>query len=245
MKLHARISAFAAAVLLAGSFNLAAAEPDYDAVEAKLRTIVPMATTIALSETPVEGLLQAQINNDIVYVSNDGKYLVQGTLFDLDTRTNVTDQAKSSIRQALLKGVDTSGWISFSPENPEFELLVFTDIDCGYCRKLHEQIQGYMDEGIAIHYMAFPRAGIGSDSYDTYVSVWCADDQRAALTLAKSGGAPKPASCENPVQAQYELGREVGVTGTPALITSDGTLIPGYMKPADLKARLLSLPAGN
>lgn len=244
MKPNARISAFAAALLLSSS-TVDAAEPDYDAVEAKLRSIVPMATTIALSETPVEGLLQAQINNDIVYVSSDGKYLMQGTLIDLDTRTNVTDQAKSSIRQALLKDLDPSSPITFSPEDPEFDLLVFTDIDCGYCRKLHEQIQGYMDEGIAIHYMAFPRAGVGSDSYNKYVSAWCADDQRSALTLAKSGGDPDPASCDNPVLAQYELGQQVGVTGTPALITSDGTLIPGYMKPADLKARLLTLPASN
>jgi thiol:disulfide interchange protein DsbC len=187
----------AAALVL--SLTAVAAEPDYDAVEAKLRTLAPAARTIALSETPIEGLLQAQVNNDIVYVSSDGQYLVQGTIFDIDTRTNVTDQAKSDIRRQLIDGLDWTRQISFEPEAPEYELLVFTDIDCGYCRKLHEQIQGYMDAGISIHYMAFPRAGVGSHSYEKYVSVWCAEDKQAALTLAKAGGEPEPAQCDNPV----------------------------------------------
>lgn len=232
-------------LLLAFSAFALAAEPDYDAVEAKLRTLAPAARTIALSETPIEGLLQAQVNNDIVYVSSDGQYLVQGTMFDIDTRTNVTDQAKAGIRKELIKDLDWSRQISFSPENPQYELLVFTDIDCGYCRKLHEQIEGYMDEGISIHYMAFPRAGVGSHSFEKYVSVWCAEDSQAALTSAKAGEEPEPAQCDNPVLEQYELGQEVGVTGTPALLTADGTLIPGYMKPADLKARLDALASAN
>lgn len=246
MKLTARMYfTVASTVSLLAACNVALAEPDYDAVEAKLRTLVPTASTIAMSETPIEGLLQVQINNDIVYVSEDGKYLVQGTMIDLDTRTNVTDQAKASIRRELLKNLDRTRQISFSPDSPEYDLLVFTDIDCGYCRKLHEQIEGYMEEGIAIRYMAFPRAGVGSHSYEKYVSVWCADDQREALTLAKSGAEPEPAQCDNPILEQFELGREVGVTGTPALVTSDGMLIPGYMKPADLKARLQELAAAN
>lgn len=239
MKNMAHIFTWLTGLLVLGAgTNLAWAEPDYDAVEAKLRAVVPSATTIALSETPVEGLLQVQINNDIVYVSEDGQYLFQGTMFDLETKINVTDQAKASIRQDMLKDLDSTRQISFSPENPEYELLVFTDIDCGYCRKLHEQIEGYMDEGIAIHYMAFPRAGVGSHSYEKYVSVWCSDDQREALTLAKSGAEPEPMQCDNPILEQFELGRQVGVTGTPALVTEDGMLIPGYMKPEDLKARL-------
>jgi thiol:disulfide interchange protein DsbC len=103
---------------------------------------------------------------------------------------------------------------------------------------LHGQIKEYNDNGIAIHYMAFPRAGIGSHSYEKAVSVWCADDQQTALTLAKQGAEPDPEQCENPVAEQYQLGIALGVTGTPALLTSNGTLIPGYMAPEKLRARL-------
>lgn len=213
----------------------------FDAVEAKVRALVPNAKTIAISEIPIEGILQVQINSDIVYVTTDGQYLVQGQIMDIDTKENITDQAKSGIRLSLLTDLKQDEQISFAPEQPKYDLLVFTDIDCGYCRKLHNQMEGYNEQGIAIHYMAFPRAGIGSDSYDKFVSVWCADDQQAALTLAKNGTDPDPLKCPNPIADQYELGREVGVTGTPALVTSDGTLIPGYMPPEQLRARLESL----
>ena len=213
----------------------------YDAVETKIRSLVPNATTIAVSETPIEGILQVQINSDIVYVTADGQYLLQGQIMDIDTHANLTDQAKSGIRLSLLTDVKLDEQITFSPEQPEYDLIVFTDIDCGYCRKLHNQMKGYNEHGIAIHYMAFPRAGIGSDSYDKFVSVWCADDQKEALTLAKNGTDPVPQKCPNPIADQYELGRAVGVTGTPAMLTSDGALIPGYMPPEQLRQRLESL----
>ena len=211
---------------------------NFTAVEEKLRSLVPNATTIAISETPIDGVLQVQINSDIVYVSKDGKYLLQGQILDLDTRDNLTDQAKAGIRRDLLEGLKRDEQISFSPDKPKYDLLVFTDIDCGYCRKLHNQIADYNDNGIAIHYMAFPRAGMGSASFDKYVSVWCAADQREALTLAKNGTDPEPQSCANPIAEQYNLGQEIGVTGTPSIVTVDGKMIPGYVPPAQLRQRL-------
>jgi thiol:disulfide interchange protein DsbC len=216
---------------------------DFNAVEGKLRALVPNAKTIAISESPIAGILQVQINSDIVYVTSNGRYLLQGQIMDIDTRTNITDQAKSGIRIDLLTGLNPDEQISFAPEKPKYDLLVFTDLDCGYCRKLHNQMAEYNEEGIAIHYLAFPRAGIGSASFDKYVSVWCADDQREALTLAKNGSDPDPQECANPIADQYQLGREIGVTGTPALITADGTLIPGYMPPSTLRQRLDSMEA--
>ncbi len=230
-----------AGVLLTVVLVANADEQDFGVVEGKVRALVPNAKTIAISETPIEGVLQVQINSDIVYFSADGKYLLQGQIMDMDTRVNITDQAKAGIRIELLAGLKQTEQISFVPEQAEHELLVFTDIDCGYCRKLHNQVEEYMQEGIAIHYLAFPRAGVGSASYDKFVSVWCAADQQSALTLAKNGEEPEPLNCPNPITDQYELGREVGVTGTPALVTSNGTLIPGYMPPAKLRERLDSL----
>ena len=236
-------TALFAGIFLAGAQNAMAGDDTNSIVEDKIRTMVPNAKTIAISETPIEGIMQVQINSDIVYVSSDGKYLLQGQIMEIDTRHNLTDQAKSGIRQGLLTDLNADEQITFAPEEAKFDLLVFTDIDCGYCRKLHNQMEGYNEEGIAIHYMAFPRAGLGSASYDKFVSVWCADDQKSALTLAKNGDDPEPQKCPNPIAEQYELGREIGVTGTPALVTSDGTLIPGYMPPEQLRKRLEELQA--
>ena len=213
------------------------------ALETKIRALAPNAELIAISETPIAGLLQVQVNSEIYYASADAKYLITGRVIDLDTRVDLTDQAKSGIRKTFIEDLDPGQQIVFTPAKAEYDLLVFTDIDCGYCRKLHDQMDEYLEQGIAIHYLAFPRAGVGSHSFDKYVSVWCADDQQTALTQAKAGIEPDPKQCDNPIEDQYNLGREVGVTGTPALLTSDGMLIPGYMPPEQLKTRLDAIAA--
>lgn len=216
----------------------AVAQDDYSAVEERIRGLAPNAKSIAISETPIEGVLMVQVQGDIVYATADGQYLIQGRVINMDTREDLTESAKSQLRAEVISSIDTTKQISFSPENPAYELMVFTDIDCGYCRKLHAQMEEYNANGIAIHYMAFPRAGIGSKSYEKAVSVWCSEDQQSALTLAKAGSDPEPEQCENPVAEQYQLGQELGVTGTPALLTANGQLIPGYVPPEQLKARL-------
>ncbi len=233
-----------AALLLAASFTLSAAD-EYSVVEERMRALAPTAHSIAVSETPIEGILQVQINGDIVYASADGKYMIQGRMIDLDTREDLTETSKSVVRKELMAGIDKSKQITFSPPDPQYSLTVFTDIDCGYCRKLHAQVEEYNKQGIAINYMWFPRAGIGSRSYEKAVAVWCAADQQTALTQAKLGGEPDPEQCENPVAEQYQLGIQLGVTGTPALLTSSGQLIPGYVPPEKLRQRLDLLAAAS
>jgi thiol:disulfide interchange protein DsbC len=151
--------------------SMTAAADDYSKVEERIRALAPNAKSLAISETPVEGILMVQINGDIVYTSADGRYLIQGRMVDMETREDLTEAAKAGVRKELLAGVDPSGQISFAPQDPAYELMVFTDIDCGYCRKLHAQIAEYNQQGIAINYMAFPRAGVGSRSYEKFVSV--------------------------------------------------------------------------
>jgi thiol:disulfide interchange protein DsbC len=225
-------------ILLLAISLAAIAEDDYSVVEERIRSLAPHANSIAISETPIEGILQVQINGDIVYTSADGKYMFQGRIINLDTREDLTEVAKAGLRKELMGNIDPSGQISFSPEDPVYDLTVFTDIDCGYCRKLHAQVDEYNRQGIAIHYMSFPRAGVGSRSYEKAVAVWCADDQQSAMTHAKLGGEPDPDQCDNPVAEQYQLGIDLGVTGTPALLTSTGQLIPGYVPPDQLRKRL-------
>jgi len=240
---HSRKIMAIAAGLVTGIAAFPSQAQDYAVVEERIREIAPNAESIAVSETPIDGILQVQIEGEIVYTSSDGRYMLQGRLVDLDTREDLTELAKSTQRLGLMKEIDASKQITFEPENPEYELIVFTDIDCGYCRKLHSQIAEYNAEGIGIRYMSFPRAGIGSNSYNKFVSVWCADDQQSALTEAKLGNEPEPLQCDNPVAEQYQLGVAMGVTGTPALLMGDGQLIPGYVPPDKLKARLDQMTA--
>jgi len=227
--------------LTAFVFSPVVAADSYEAVRAAVQSLSPGAEHIAVSETPVKGLIEVQIDSEVVYLSEDGKYLLQGRLFNLETREDLTDNSKSGIRKALMESYDSKSQIIFSPEKADYELTVFTDIDCGYCRKLHDQVADYNAEGISINYMAFPRAGIGSDSYKKYVSVWCAADKKKAMTEAKEGDDPVPMSCDNPIKEQYDLGVKLGVSGTPAMVTSDGKMIPGYVPPKQLKQRLDSM----
>ncbi|MEJ8569038.1 DsbC family protein [Elongatibacter sediminis] len=237
------IQLLVAVAALALFLQTAWAKDKFELVEERIRALAPSAQSIAVSETPMEGILQVQVGGDIVYATEDGKYLLQGRVIDMDTREDLTEASKAGIRKDLLDHVDADRQITFSPADPVYDLTVFTDIDCGYCRKLHSQMEDYNEQGIAIHYMAFPRAGIGSASYDKAVSVWCAQDQQSALTDAKAGNDPDPLQCENPVADQYELGVALGVTGTPALLTADGKLIPGYVPPETLRQRLDQMAA--
>lgn len=221
------------------------AKDKFELVEERIRTLAPSAQTVAVSETPMNGILQVQVGGEIVYATEDGKYLLQGRVIDMDTREDLTEISKAQIRKDILHNVDAAQQITFAPNHPVHDLTVFTDIDCGYCRKLHSQIAEYNAQGIAVHYMAFPRAGIGSPSYDKAVSVWCAKDQKEALTSAKAGNDPKPLQCDNPVDEQYQMGLELGVSGTPALLTEDGRLIPGYVPPETLRQRLDQMAAAT
>ena len=216
----------------------AMADEDYSAVEERIRALAPNATSIAISETPIEGVLMVQVSGDIVYATADGKYLIQGRVIDMETREDLTEGAKSGIRREIMADMDRSSQIVFAPEEPAYELTVFTDIDCGYCRKLHNQVAEYNEQGISIRYMAYPRAGIGSRSYEKAVTVWCSEDPNEAMTEAKAGAEMAPIQCDNPVAEQYQLGMAMGVSGTPALLTSDGQLIPGYVPPSQLRQRL-------
>lgn len=211
---------------------------DYPAVSAAMKKLIPTASEIAIADTPIDGLLEVTVGGDIFYVNESGEYLLQGKLFDLDKREDLTEKARGKIRQQVLSQVNTDDQIVFAGDKVKYDVTVFTDIDCGYCRKLHSEIEAYNKLGIAVHYMMFPRAGIPSESYDKAVSVWCAEDQQTALTRAKLGETPPKLTCDNPVQKQYETGRQMGMSGTPAIVTKTGYLIPGYMPPVDLKARL-------
>lgn len=190
-------------------------------------------------ESSIPNVYQLRKGTRVIYLSADGKYFLKGDMIDADTRENLTEVAKRSVRKEMLFSQDNKP-IEFKAKDEKHVLTVFTDIDCPYCVKLHREVPALNEKGITIKYLMFPRAGIGSASYKKTVSVWCADDNRQALTDAKDRKTVDTRTCENPVSAQYFLGQKVGVTGTPALITSSGRLIPGYMPAEKLLAMLTS-----
>ena len=185
----------------------------------------------SVSESLIPGLYQVMYGTEIVYLSADGKHFISGDLLNLKTRENMTEVSQRGVRKKMVDDFDTT-MVTFKAENEKHVLRVFTDIDCGYCAKLHREMKEINAKGITVEYMAFPRAGINSPSYDKIVSVWCADDQQGAMTKSKNRQSVPSKTCTNPVRAQYELGQALGVNGTPALLTESGQLIPGYM-PAD------------
>jgi thiol:disulfide interchange protein DsbC len=190
-----------------------------------------------ISESPIPGLYQVAIGSNVAYVTNDGRYLFRGDIYDADTSTNITEETRSKARVAMLHEVDPKSMIVFSPKDGKVKhtVTVFTDIDCGYCRQFHREIDKVTALGIEVHYMFFPRTGPDTESWEKADHVWCAADHKTALTKAKLGGEIPQATCGNtPVESHYALGKRLGVRGTPAMFSESGELLGGYLPPATL-----------
>lgn len=223
-----------------------AGTPDARAIEA-IGVLNPQVKVDRVGAAPLPGFREALVGGQVVYVSDDGRYLFLpgsgGALFDTRSKKNLSEAALAGMRKELLATIPASERIVFAPANPKHTVTVFTDVECGYCRKLHGEIAEYNKQGIAIEYLAFPRMGIGSDDYKKMVSVWCATDRKAALTAAKNDGQLASKDCKNTVTMQYDVGQRAGLTGTPMILAADGTQLGGYMPPAQLRAALDKLAA--
>lgn len=191
--------------------------------------------------TPVPGLYELRFGYRIAYVDATGQFgfLGSGDLQNVSNGENLTESRRADMRRELLASLGDWDTLDFLPDRTEHELLVFTDVDCGYCRRLHQQMAEYHELGIGVRYVAFPRSGPDTDSWTTMQSIWCSDDRPAALTVAKAGGFVPERQCDSvSVERHFELGREIGLSGTPALLTPGGELIPGYVPPIRLAAIL-------
>lgn len=209
------------------------------ALTAALDKLLPDQKPTSITETPVPGLYEVVVGSQLFYFSEDGRYLINGSLIDIETKQDVSATRRAEVRAKAFDALGEDQMIVFGPEDAKHTVTVFTDIDCGYCRQLHSEMKDYNDRGIRVRYVLFPRAGIPSPSYDKAVAVWCADDRQAALTEAKSGKDIPMKRCENPVQAHLALGAEMGVRGTPSMFYQDGNRIPGGYVPPEQLAQLL------
>ncbi len=215
-----------------------------DKVLAKLRDSRPDFEFGEVTTTPVEGIYQTKVlGGPIIYIVEGGEYFFAGDMFlvEEDDIVNLAERAMDGTRKEQLASLSTDDMIVFTPDDVRAHVYVFTDVDCYYCQKLHQEVPALNELGIEVRYLAYPRAGVGSPSYRKIASAWCADDPNDAITLLKAGETIPDNVCEpNPVAAQFQLGGTLGVTGTPALVTAEGRLVPGYM-PADRLAQELGL----
>ncbi len=211
----------------------AATEVDMGVIRGRLEQTF-QAQPDLLVKAPISGFYQVLYGSQLFYISADGKHLLDGDIIELATLENLTEQGRAAGRRNLLQKVDESSMIVYRAKQQKHVLTVFTDIDCVYCRKLHQDMQQLNELGITVRYLAFPRAGVDSASYEKAVNVWCAKDRNKALDNAKAGGDIEPASCDSPVLQHMALVAQLGLNGTPALLTDDGRLQPGYAPPQQL-----------
>jgi thiol:disulfide interchange protein DsbC len=210
-------------------------------VRAELARRFPGSRPADFRPSQVPGIYEYAQGADILYVSSDGKYAFVGDLFDVAKESNLSESRRRDVRRQLMSTVPEAQMLVFSPKQPRYTVTVFTDIDCGYCRKLHGEIAKYNELGIRVRYLFYPRTGPDTESWDKAVAVWCSPDRNDSLTRAKRGETIRAAKCAaSPVSRDYELGQEMGLQGTPAIVLASGEMLAGYVPPAMLARRLES-----
>ncbi|HET9679619.1 MAG TPA: thioredoxin fold domain-containing protein [Gammaproteobacteria bacterium] len=193
----------------------------------------------AIKPAPMAGFYEVSLGAHIVYISADGRYLLRGDIIDLQNQVNLSEQRRAETRLDLIAAVPENRIIKYPAKDQQHVITAFIDIDCGYCRKLHSEMEAINARGISVHYLFFPRAGVGSSSWHKAQAVWCAADRKSALDRAMQGLPVTSADCDaSAILAQYQLGQKVGVSGTPAIVVDDGELIRGYL-PANQLLRVL------
>ena len=206
-----------------------------DEVMQKLSEQLPGIQFTEVSESTIPGLFEVIADGQIYYVNESAQYLIDGSLIRLSDRANLTDARLGRIHMDLIDAMDEKDMLIYEPETPsERSITVFTDISCGYCRRLHAELDTLLDEGVRVRYLLFPRAGLGSQGHKDLVSVWCADNPQEAMTNAKAGGKIEALTCDNPVEKHVALAERVGLRGTPLIYTDSGEKVPGYREAATL-----------
>lgn len=221
---------------------LGAAADETD-IRKTLEENVPHLTVTRISPSPVPGIHEVEVEERgaVFYVAADGSHVIAGDMYVLtgDGLRSITEVRRQERRRELLADLDVGDMVVFAPEGtPKAILHVFTDVDCPYCRKLHQEVVALNGYGIEVRYLAYPRAGIDSEAFERMVSAWCSEDPPTALTELKLGNPIPVLACENAVAEQRALGDAMGVEGTPTLVALDGTLIEGYLQAAEVAERL-------
>ena len=216
-----------------------------DAITAAITQMAPGAKVQQIAPMPIAGLFQVISQGQVLYMSGDGRYVIQGDAFDIKTRTPLNSLTMNRLRRDAIAKLLPEGMIRFAPADPKYTVTVFTDIDCPYCRAFHANIAEINKLGIAVNYLFWPRTGLGTPSAQKAVDVWCASDRKDALTRAFEGQNPRNATCQSPVAHDFNLGMDLGVDGTPTIIADNGVVLGGYVDPQELLRRLQTVHTSN
>ena len=211
------------------------------AVTNSLQQLVPGLSPSSVRLAPISGLYEVAYGPELFYISKDGRYVFRGDILEPATQRNITEEKRSAARARVINDLGEDTMVVFAPAKTKYTVNVFTDIDCPYCRKFHQEIPELNKGGIKVRYLAFPRTGQGSRGYEKAVSVWCSRNRVEAMDEAKAGMEMPRASCDNPIEKHSLAGRLVGVTGTPSIVLEDGQIVPGYV-PAKRLVQALEAP---
>jgi thiol:disulfide interchange protein DsbC len=213
------------------------------AIAATVTAMAPGARVQAIAPMPIAGLYQVIAQGQVLYMTGDGRYVIQGDAYDVRTHTPLSRLAMDRLRQAAIARLQPGQMIRYAPAKPRYTVTVFTDVDCPYCRAFHANIAELNRLGIAVDYLFWPRTGLGTPSAQKAVDVWCTADRQTALTHAFAGETPRQATCPSPVARDFKLGVDLGVDGTPTIIADNGAILGGYVDPRELLRRLQSVHA--
>ena len=238
------------AALLTATGPALAQETEEEVVESQvvdplvhLRALRPGLDITAVRSTPAEGLYRVEVGAETFYITADGRYLIAGDMYRIDDTalSNVDEERRTRRRADMIDALPEGDAVTFTPPGGAVASVnVFTDVDCGYCQMLHRAMDDYHDRGIEIRYLAYPRGGEESETWDRMVSAWCAEDRASAITALKAGDEIPNSTCENPVARHYEIGVASGVTGTPSMVLPNGEMLPGFVAAEEL-AEMLGL----
>ncbi|MBK7146180.1 MAG: DsbC family protein [Xanthomonadales bacterium] len=232
--------------MLALALVTGAAQADEAAVRAAVQRLLPNAVIESVQPAAMADVFEVVANGEVLYVGADGQHLLQGRLYDAQRRADLTASTENGLRRAALAKVGEEKRIRFAAAEEKHRITIFTDVDCGYCRKLHKEMSAINAAGITVDYLMFPRAGQPSASYDKAGYVWCAVDRQDALTASMSAGelpADQRKACAHPITETMQLGQKLARLGTPTIIASDGSVLGGYLDPVQLAQRLTAIPA--
>lgn len=209
---------------------LAAGDAGIERVRQSLAVLLPGIQPDTIQATPVENLYEVVVGSRLVYVTGDGRYLIEGEITDLEQQKNLTVPRLNQVTLAVIDAIGEQQMLIFEPEGEvRHTLSVFTDIDSAYSRKMQQEIGEYTGRGIRVRYLFSPRAGSDSVSYDKAVAVWCAEDRRQAFSRAMAGESVESAACRHPVRQHLQLAGRMGVSGAPVLVLENGDMLPGYV----------------
>jgi thiol:disulfide interchange protein DsbC len=222
--------------LLTSTLAVSAETANTEKLKQALAKKMPKVKTTKISESPIAGLYEVVIGSQVIYMSIDARYIIEGDLIDIDENKNISDTAKSSIRLGVIDTLGEKNMVVYKPKKTKSVITVVTDIDCPYCRKLHSEVPEYLKNNVAVRYIFMPLKG--KDDVEKTISVWCSDNQQEALDKAKAGKEITKKTCDNPIQKHMRASQDLGIRGTPAIIFENGEMIPGYVPVAKVIAKL-------